>query len=318
MLLIVAVHTIFLVADTAPGLYKVLSVILANSSILFIFISGYLFQYLIEDYTFGSYLSKKLKNVILPYLIMSVPAIYILLTRPEWRSLSWIMTDSFLEKPVLVKILLFYVTGSHLPQFWFIPMITVFYLISPLLRYIDRNPGLYYCIPFLIVVSLVVDRPPLNDHTLQSFVYFLPVYMLGMHLSHYSKEYFSFLTKNWIYVLLVFALLSGLTFIDERVTYLQKITVTFLFMFMFSKISSKHVDFVLGLIAKYSFGIFFIHKYTIILVGFLYNKFSLAAVMNSGMTGLLVSYLIIIAVSVLLLMPVKLVFKKYSRLIIGS
>ena len=318
MLLIVAVHTIFLVADTAPGLFQVLSIVLANSSILFIFISGYLFQYLIEDYTFGSYLSKKFKNVILPYLIMSVPAIYILLTKPEWRSLSWMMTDSFLEKPVLVKILSFYITGSHLPQFWFIPMITIFYLISPLLRYIDRNPKLYYSIPVLIVISLVVDRPPLNDNTLQSFVYFLPVYLLGMHLSHYSKEYFSFLSKYWIYGLLIFALLTGLTFINEKVTYLQKITVTFLFMFMFSKISSKRVDFVLGLVAKYSFGIFFIHKYTITVVAFLYNKFSLAAVMNSGMAGLLASYLIIIVLSILLLMPVKFVFKKYSRLIIGS
>jgi surface polysaccharide O-acyltransferase-like enzyme len=317
MLLIVAVHTIYLISDAAPNLYNILSVLLANSSILFVFISGYLFQYLIADFKYTTYLTKKFKNVILPYIIMSVPAIILLLTRPEWSNMSWIMTESFQHKPVIIKIMLFYVTGSHLPQLWFIPMITIIYLISPLLHYLDRNPKFYYCIPLLIVIAIIVDRPPLNDNTLQSFIFFLPIYLIGMHTSHYSKEYFNFLTKYWVVVLIAFAVLTGLTFVDEKVTYIQKITATFLFLFLFSKLSSHRIDALLGLIARYSFGIFFIHKYSIIFIGTMYDKLSLGSIFNSGILGLTVSYILIVALSIALLLPIKLIFKKNSRLITG-
>jgi len=317
MLLIVAVHTIYLIAGTAPLQYNILRVILANSSMLFIFISGYLFQYLLDKYKYGTYLAKKFKNVVLPYIIMSIPAIYLLLTKPEWIDTSWINTGSFQSKPVMVKIILFYITGSHLPQFWFIPMICIFYLISPLLRYVDRHPKWYYGIPVLIVVSLIVDRSPLNDNTLQSFVYFLPIYVLGMHTSHYTKEYFNLITKNWMILLIALVVLTGLSFVDERISYLQKLPVIFLCLFLFYKISSAKLDTVLGLVAKYSFGIFFIHKYTIIIVSYIYIKLSIDTFLNSGVLGLLFSFILIVAVSILLLIPFKLIFKKNSRLITG-
>lgn len=319
MLLIVAVHTIYVIADAAPRQFNILQIALANSSVLFIFISGYLFQYLINDYKYGTYLLKKFKNVILPYLIMSIPAIYILIALGgSWLGKSWIMTDSFMNKPVIIQILLFYVTGSHLPPFWFIPMISIIYLISPLLHYLDRHPNWYFIIPVLLVVSLLVGRPPMNDNPLQSFVFFLPVYLLGMHTSHFSKEYFSFLAKNLIILLIAFAVLTGLTFVDEAsFSYLQKILLTFLCLFMFSRISSHKVDAVLGLIAKYSFGIFFIHKYSDTVIAIIYSKLGIGEAINSGMPGLIFTYILIVGLSILLLWPVKIIFRKKSRLLIG-
>jgi|WetSurSiteA1Bulk_404760.scaffolds.fasta_scaffold00257_4 surface polysaccharide O-acyltransferase-like enzyme len=317
MLLIVAVHTIYLIADSSPGEFNVLRILLSNSSMLFIFISGYLFQYLLDRYTYASYLGKKFKNVILPYIIMSVPAIFLMLTRPEWLDSSWINTPSFQSRPVFVKIILFYATGSHLPQFWFIPMISIFYLISPILRYIDRHPAWYAIIPGLIIISLIVDRPPMNDNTLQSFVYFLPVYLLGMHTSHYAERYFSYLTRNWVLLLVALLVLTAACFVDERFSYLQKLPLTFLCLFMFYKISSVKLDTVMGLVAKYSFGIFFIHKYTIILVSYAYVKLSVDGFLNSNGVGLIFSFMLIVAFSILLLVPFKLIFKKNSRLITG-
>lgn len=318
MLLIVAVHMIYVIADAAPREHDILQICLANSSALFIFISGYLFQYLIDDYKYGTYLVKKLKNVILPYLIMSVPAIFVMLTNKGWLGTSWIMTESFMQKPVIVRIFLFYITGSQLPPFWFIPMIGIIYIISPLLYYLDRHPKFYYIIPLLLVVSFIVGRPPQNDNTLQSLVFFLPVYLLGMHTSHFSKEYFGFLTKNWIIVLIAFAILTGLTFIDESAySFVQKILLIYLCLFLFSRITFRKVDVVLGLVARYSFGIFFIHEYVGTVLVYAYNKLAIGPIMNSGTVGFFFTFAIVIALSILVLWMVKIIFRKNSRLLVG-
>jgi surface polysaccharide O-acyltransferase-like enzyme len=248
---------------------------------------------------------------------MSIPAIYLLISRPEWRDTSWIMTESFQRKPIILQIFLLYITGAHLPQFWFIPMIAIFYLISPILRFIDKYPRIYNLIPALIVISLIVDRPSLNDNTLQSFVYFLPIYLLGMNASHYRQEYMDILENYWAFLLIIVISLSVVSFYKEEVTYLQKISITYLILHIFSLIKSQRFDNTFGLVAKYSFGIFFIHKYVIILVTTLYAKLQLTKLMNSGTIGLVITFLLVIALSILLLWPIRLVFRKNSRLICG-
>lgn len=317
MLLIVAVHIIYLITDSAPREYEFLRVSLANSSILFIFISGYLFQYLIDDYTYTTYLKKKFSNVIMPYIIMSVPAILLLLIRPDWRDTSWIMTESFQHKPVILQVMLLYITGSHQAQFWFIPMIAIFYLVSPLFLQLDKHPRFYLLVPGLIVIALIVDRPSLNNNSLQSFVYFLPVYLLGMHASHYRQEYMDILRKYWVFLLIIAISLSVVAFYREEVTYLQKISVTYLILLLFSVIKSRRFDSALGLVAQYSFGIFFIHKYVIIFVTILFAKLQIADIMHSGTIGLIFTFLLVITLSILFLWPVKLVFRRHSRLICG-
>lgn len=318
MLLIVAVHITYLISDTAPVHHQILYIFLIDSSILFVFIAGYLFQYLIDEYDYRKYLVKKFRNVILPYLIMSLPAIYIMLTRPEWLGSSWIQTPSFESKPLIVKILLYYATGAHLPQFWFIPMICIFYLVSPVLRYIDDHPRWYYAIPFLIAISFMVDRPEFNNNSLQSFVFFLPIYLLGMHSSHYHYEYLKLLQKYWVVILLAVLIFTGFSFINHQISLFQKISLTFLVLIILWKVSWKGLDRVLGLVAKYSFGIFFIHKYVIVLVTFLYIKLSVDELLNSGIVGWTITFVLITSISILLLMPVKYVLKNNSRMVIGS
>ncbi|HBR2839426.1 TPA: acyltransferase family protein [Klebsiella pneumoniae] len=46
---------------------------------IFLLISGFLFQFLLPKYEFSSFMKKKITNVILPYIIVSIPAILIYL-----------------------------------------------------------------------------------------------------------------------------------------------------------------------------------------------------------------------------------------------
>jgi hypothetical protein len=317
MLMIVAVHILYLVADTAPRTHHFLRIMLANSSVLFVFISGYLFQYLIQDYTFQGYLSKKFRNVILPYFIMSVPAILLLMFRPEWRDTSWIMSPQFVQRSALIQILALYGTGAHQAQFWFMPMIVIFYFASPLFRLLDRYPRWYFLLPLLILTALLVGRPILNNNTLQSFVYFLPIYILGMHASHFRNELMNILHRVWPLLLTVVLALSVLSFYLEPVSYLQKIFLTYFLLWFFSIIKSARFDKGMGVIATYSFGIFFIHKYVIIGTTMIFARMHISTLMNSGGVGLLGTYAVVIAICLLLLWGVKLVFGRNSRLICG-
>jgi surface polysaccharide O-acyltransferase-like enzyme len=95
-------------------------------------------------------------------------------------------------------------TGSHiLVPFWFIPMITIFYLLAPALLWIDRDGRLYFLLPLLLGVTVFIHRPSNLDNILQSCAYFLPVYIYGMWFSHYRDRVMEW-HRRWLPALVIF------------------------------------------------------------------------------------------------------------------
>src|SRR5690606_14373892 len=131
-----------------------MNVIFGSMSILFFFISGYLFQHLSGKFEYKTYLQRKFNNVILPYIIISIPAIIV----SVWIIPQDGMWDWFYTSPKWVQILLFYATGKHLEPLWFVPAVTLIYLVAPLLLKIDRHPTAYWVIPLLLIVSVAIGR----------------------------------------------------------------------------------------------------------------------------------------------------------------
>ncbi len=319
ILLIVAVHSIYMISDTLTASYRISAVLFENSTILFLFIGGFLLQYLGDSYSYKSYLTKKFKYVILPYLIMSVPSIILIYARPGWQGENWLVTEHFLGLPKFVQIILFYVTGAHLSPFWYIPMIAILYLLFPVFDFMDKKARLYWIIPALIIVSMIIGRPKLNDNTIQSFIYFLPVYLLGMFTSHYFDRIIRLAGKYWIYLTLTVILLTIACFYDHRFSFLQKIALSYLvLLLLYLKKPLPVFDFSFGLLAKLSFGIYFIHKYVIYLVRYAFNKFDLNSFFTSGLVNFAFFILIIIITCILLLTIVNLTMRDKSRMFVGA
>src|SRR5690606_22534998 len=68
--------------QSSPDIYKFLDSFSdpseGNGTTLFLFIGGFLFQHLTHrNFVFGKYLTQKFKNLILPYLIISLPLIWL-------------------------------------------------------------------------------------------------------------------------------------------------------------------------------------------------------------------------------------------------
>jgi len=319
ILFIVAGHSIdafFWDSGNGIDIERVLRIAISNGSTLFIFIAGYLFQHLLAKYENKKYFISKLKNVIIPYFIISIPAILVFVFLQE-RDTVW---PGFYEHNQWTQAALFYLTGLHLAPLWFIPMISMFYIIAPLLRFADRYKFFYYLLPAFIVLSCFVDR----GMPQQSFVHFFSAYVLGMWCSKYKETINLFLQKN--YFLTIAALLAigfalaeyyFMTGTMSYLNYLQKLAVSLFFLGLFIRNNDDLKSPFISLIADVSFGIFFIHSYALTMFKESYKAIFAELPQGTIFSYTLLSITILLICSYIIVLLRKLLGKR-SRLLIGS
>lgn len=339
ILFVVGVHAGGFNYDWAshPGMRQVLHSFFdpseGNGTVLFLFIGGFLFQHLTHNqFDYRKFLEQKFLNVILPYLIISIPLIIVRMNS-NYESLS--LPEDFNEKPAWYQFFHHLITGSHMPPFWFISAIVLFYLSSPILHALDNRNFYRYGFVFVILIALFTYRPIHNANPLLSYIHFLPVYIAGMWAS-YNKE--RILALGWKLLAPLCVLFGILTYLDlngnltqvremhfetivnERILLfnfymLKALTLTFMLLIIFYKLRDRSMP-LLEVLGHYSFGVFFVH-YILIGIG---RKL----IEKSGITidFSFASYLIFfIAVLMLSILTVRLVKKftgRYSRYLIGS
>jgi peptidoglycan/LPS O-acetylase OafA/YrhL len=295
---------------------KIIYLIFSNCSILFMFISGFLFQYLLRKYSYVKYLKKKFQFVILPYIFMSIPAILLIFFGPKF-GIEW--NSHHTDKPVFLRIITFYLTGSHLSQFWFIPMIIFYYLTAPLFKLIDTHPKFYLTLPLFITLSIIIGRPAGNDNPLHSFLFYLPVYLTGMVSSHYLEKTLQLLEKYFYFLLTILLGLSVILFFNDirGVSLVQKILLCLIVLHVFKKLDNNRILNKLDIVATYSFGIYFIHMYVIIVILKVMKSSDLDIFRSMGILSFILLTVITTIISVLLLKFIKFFNKKNSRIVIG-
>src|SRR5687768_14850238 len=139
-----------------------------NGTSLFLFIGGFLFQHLNSHYfNFKKYLTQKFKVLIMPYLLISIPLIII---RMNTGFESPALPDDFHDRSVIHKIGHFLLTGSHLPPFWFISTIILFYFTAPLLHIADNRKFYAYVFPIILLACLFTYRPEHNANPFLSYL----------------------------------------------------------------------------------------------------------------------------------------------------
>jgi surface polysaccharide O-acyltransferase-like enzyme len=295
---------------------KIINVIFSNCSILFMFISGFLFQYLLRKYKYPTYLKKKFQNVILPYIFMSIPAIVLIFFAPKF-GIEW--NAHHTDKPVILRIITFYLTGSHLSQFWFIPMIVFYYLAAPLFKFIDTHNKLYYTLPLFLTLSIIIGRPEGNDNPLHSFLFYLPVYLTGMASSHYLDKTLLLLEKYFYYLLAAILILSTILYFEDirAISLVQKIMLCLAILHIFKVFDNNKILNKLDVVATYSFGIYFIHMYIIIVILKVMNATNMDIFRSMGIFSFILLTTVTTLISIFLLWLIKLINKKNSRIIIG-
>lgn len=320
ILLIMTGHILYV--DTDSSFYLFVETFFPNSTLLFVFISGYLFQYLLVKFSFKQYLVKKVKYVIFPYLIISIPLIaFRILYQPSY--LAEVVVNDINTKSYIYQVVFYLTSGLHLVPLWYIPMISIFFVLAPVFKFIDTNPKWYWVLPFLFIASQFVLRDEFEDITRigEMFLYFLFMYIFGMFISHYKDEVDKILMKHFKWILTGFIITSIVILMDfqwkDYLFYVQKSCLIFVMLNLLSNLQSSRMKKYFSEIANLSFGMYFIHFILILILRMIRMKYFNESLPTSIFEWLLTTILVIV-VTYWIVKLIKIIFGKNSRYLIGS
>lgn len=313
--------------------------IVCGGTALFIFISGFLFQHLSGKFEYKNYLSKKRINVIVPYLITAIPGLLFCFYMPAVYKNSFDGINILAQIPILLSI-----GRVHNTPTWFIPMIILFFICSFMLLRFEKKGFLYKLLPLLFLITIFLQRGEIEyeqllnlnyferyfayvKYIILGFIHFFSLYVFGMYCSKY-KEIIDKFYERRIALWILTGFFAGLNIYLSKSGIYSNYTVSKTFFTMLLLGYLKHYDeFIishvktnktLDFIAKYSFGIFFIHWYWI----FIYNQvFNLQGVIPlDGWTGsiftaiytVIIRFLVVTGLSLLTLWSLKTLLLKIN------
>lgn len=288
-----------------------------GSTIYFILISGFLFQYLSSKFELKRYYTGKLKYIILPYVILS--SFYLAvnaLAGAEKETLGWF----FKALPeVLIK-------GAG--QLWYIPFISIVFLFSPLLLRIPEEKRIKY-FPYVLLLPLLGTRTGM-ELTIGQYLYFAPIYVFGMY-AYLKFDFLMNLVHRYKYLLLgLLVLMTGCSMyvwymgIDvehfrlyKTLVYVRNMIASFYMLYLLEK-GRENYKYWLDKIAEYSFALFFTHIFLHykITMKLLYKISDHLGDVSMFIVSIIYVFLFIF-LNLLLCMLLKRILGKYSRYIIG-
>lgn len=304
-----------------------------NSSLIFIFVAGFLFQYTEgHRFSYTEYLFRKTKNVFLPYAFALTPAIAYVVLRGSPAFSEMPLRDLSPGAKILYQLIYPGLTVNY--ALWFIPVIAIYYTAAPLLKAIDQWEG-YWLIAALLPLSLLMHRPSFSyGHNLSLTLYFMSAYMLGMFCSRYREFVFAWLARYLLPLTIVF----GLVFIGHLLLsdhhgksqthepfetqggdglidwmYLQKLLMTMVLLGFFRSIRNRSAE-VLDYLAGASFTIFFYHLYVVYVF-----KWSMQfAIPEFRLDYLMLLFALAIGVPCLIALSARKLFPQWSRSLVGA
>jgi len=338
ILLIVAGHSYTLAGFNPSTLFeRTTANLLTGGTALFVFISGFMFHHVFsKKFNYKKFMIKKIQNVVLPYLFFSI--------YPRWDIIKYQRFSRTLGIESAWDAFFFYPrTGLHLTAYWYIPFAVVLFLASPIFLKLMNSRYRELLIVTGITASAFIHRPLYNINVFQSFIYFSPVYLMGMWASINKEEIYRRLrNREWIFLALAlllaifqgefasYAPMEGITtfpkaveggyvgnfhkdiFIYNGIDFmiLQKVSLCFFFMVFLRRFEDRSIPF-LDFTAKYSFAIFFLHCYLI-----LWGE-RVGGLAQGNVLTLLLTTLGISLVSAVVAATIKKALPRYSRRLIG-
>lgn len=316
ILLILLGHAIAVLPST-QGIGD-LRYLIVNNTVLFIVIPGFLFAAIGERYTYKDYLLNKVKNVLLPYVFLSLPAALIYILGYKTTHL-WLDMEFFNQLPAIAQYSYLLITGAHLGPLWFIPMIVVFYFAFPFFITMLHVKKTYLVGIFAIslCIGMYLGRPEHNDNIIQSFFYFLPAYLWGIILFkvpdiiQYLKKYSVLWLTLYVGLAVMFFTLNGYSSSSDLAF---KLVFSTLLYSLFACYLDRKIS-MLNVLAQVSFFLFFIHGY---FAGALRLTLKSNPVDINNIVLLLGVFVVILALSLISFYILRPFAGKYKRQLLGS
>lgn len=276
------------------NIYEILGVLYNFKTALFVFIAGYLFQYLSKSFDYKIYLKKKFLNIVLPYLVIITPLSWL-------AALDCPINNTFNLLPFYQRFIGMILFGQIiLGPTWFIGMIICFFLLSPLFFKLSHSKyfGIVCCCS--IIYTLLTPIPDITPGLspvrqfnfedifihfiffyIEALGHFMSYWLIGMGVCGFAEKH-SFLIKKYArrvfyYTLIIWGFSCFLFFIFHKPARLNCglpnliSAICFYTGFLYyeqSITAHKWLHNSLTFLAKYSFGLFFIHECFVNLINF--------------------------------------------------
>lgn len=309
-----------------------------DSTLYFAVISGLLYATVLRPKGMRTFYKSKINNVLIPYIFCSI--VFSVFTGAwGWQDSSFMQaTPMFIEPneyPTLLTNNLLW--GEAQITYWYIPILLVLYLFTPLFDVVVFNPRYKPVMWLLMALPLVVTRLPFDPSqhmaSINGVIYFAGAYVIGMFIGTQLDVIMAF-TERYRMALSGFALLMTVTLIylksqpiftigittpEESLFFLQKISLSVLVLYVFKQ-CGQWLAKPLKPFADHAFGIYFLHLFFLNL--FLFPGIAMAKETHLSTPILLLSGLTFFAgtigCSLVVLKTTKLLFGNRSRLLFGS
>lgn len=320
ILMVIFAHSIsslLSLSDSSTLAVRLTDMHLNNCTVLFVVIAGYFFSVLSGSYRYLPFLKNKFMTVIMPYAFISFPAILLYILQIKTYH-SWVYMDWFDGQLGSVgQYIYLMITGAHLGPLWFVPMIILFYVLSPLFILIQKREWLFTVFFVSLIPALYWGRPEYNDNTLHSFVFFLPAYVLGMLLFQRKWLYEAIsrisgrLLCLYVGVASVFYMVVD---INSSIDLMIKLFLTVLLL-AFCKQHVRRKVKLLDLFSRLSFFLFFIHGYFTAVVRMSLRELDVHYVGFLPVVGI---FIFTIVMSLSLYVVAKLILKEKTKVFLGA
>ena len=311
-------------------LAQVVDELFFNWTVFFVLISGYLFQHLSYKYETGAYWTSKLRNVICPYVAVSLVSFPLL----HYGTLRALPVFSFEGESQLAWMFRMLVTGQHSPPMWYIPMISVIFFMGPLLHRLSRKDLTVPAILGLLWAVITYKPEPWN--TLLNVVHYLPIYIVGMFVCQRREEVVRQIQMNIMVISVFFLVLMSVSFhekyelhaINQSGGYLMSVENIVLFALCFYALEQRRlpawVEKLLSYLADISFSVYLIHMIMVYAVLKVLVPLSWWPAVTNSPSGLISSLANLVFTACVLLLcacateAVKRLAAGRSRLLVGA
>lgn len=311
-----------------PAEERRLLLVFDNVTVVFVAISGLLFHHLSARFRYPRYLRHRAATVLLPYAIVSIPAIAAAVL---WRHREDVWPWLY-EQPPLVQAGLFLLTGKHLAPLWFIPVMALFILFSAVILKVERRGLLPVVLPPLLVFALMDGRDwvagPLNE--IGKALFLLPAYLAGMAWSRHREAAERWAGAHWPLLLAALAAFSWAMLVHAAGwdwSIFQKLTAAALLLVVAAKVRlPAAIDAGLTRVAAWSFAVYFVHGYVITLCRLGWQAAGLprpagaadGVIFPASVPLLVADIAVVLALSMAVVAVVKRLTGRISRYLIGA
>ncbi len=297
-----------------------------DCSIWFLIISGFLFRHLIGRKSYLDFVMGKVKRVLLPYVVLSIPAMLWIVSTGYMHSIP----EELARLPVVQRVMSLYVTGMHLGPYWFMPMMFVFFVLAPLFIYMDKKPWAYICIIPLGVVTYMTDRnfiqTQFNDQLLMrpvgNCLHYASVFIFGMMISKYEDRFKVFMEYAHPVLMSLCVVLLYFMVVPKSFCYqLNSLFKMMVAVFVLYALSAQTVPNCckngLSFLGSISFGMYFVHGYLIGTGRYFWRKYISYTLPSGDIAMYLMSVAVVVALSAAVILGMKKVLGNYSRYVVG-